>query len=81
MGRPAMFTVRRRELILEVLRAGASRRAAARAAGVDHSTLIKWIRRGEHASHPESMYRRFQEDVLAAEADPKLRVLRSASAE
>lgn len=74
MGRPAKFTVRRRELILELLRAGASRRAAAAAAGVDHSTLIKWIRRGERA-HPESQYRRFVGEVLEAEANPKIRAL------
>ena len=75
MGRPAKFTVQRRELILELLRAGASRRAAARVAGVDHSTLIKWIRRGEQASHPESQYRRFLGEVLEAEANPRIRAL------
>lgn len=78
MGRPAKFTERRRELILELLGAGASRRAAARATGVHHTTLVKWLRRGEQARHPESAYRRFLRDVLEAEADPKMRALRSA---
>ena len=77
MGRPSMFTIRRRELILELIRSGTSRRRAAIASGIDPSTLVKWMRRGEQARHPESMYRRFQEDVLAAEVDPMMRVLRS----
>jgi len=76
MGRPTMFTVRRRELILELLRAGASRRAAARAAGVHHTTLVKWLRRGEHARHPESQYALFREEVIEAEANPAMRALR-----
>jgi transposase len=70
MGRPAKFTVRRREQILELLRAGASRRMAATASGIDHSTLTKWIRRGEQARHSESQYRRFRDAVLEAEAHP-----------
>jgi len=76
MGRPAKFTRQRRELILQLLGAGASRRSAAAASGIDHSTLTKWIRRGERARHPESQYRRFVEDVLDAEAHPEMRALR-----
>ena len=76
MGRPAKFTVRRREQILELLRAGASRRTAATASGIDHSTLTKWIRRGEQARSSESQYRRFVDDVREAEAHPEMRVLR-----
>jgi Homeodomain-like domain len=62
-----MFTAERRQRILTLLQAGASRRAAARASGIDPSTLCRWIRRGERA-HPESRYRSFVEEVLAAEA-------------
>jgi hypothetical protein len=77
MGRPAKFTRHRREQILELLRAGTSRRVAATATGIDPSTLTKWIRRGERARSPESMYRRFLDDVLDAEAHPKMRALRN----
>ena len=77
MGRPAKFTHARRELILELLSAGASRRSAARASGIDPSTLTKWVRRGEQARYPESAYRRFLDDVLDAEAHPKMRLLKS----
>jgi IS30 family transposase len=76
VGHPAKFTVRRRELILDLLRAGASRRAAARAAGVHHTTLVKWLRRGEQARHPESQYACFREEVLEAEGHPEMRALR-----
>lgn len=77
VGRPAKFTVRRRELILDLLRAGASRRCAATAAGIAPSTLIKWLRRGDRASHPESQYRAFRSEVLEAEAHPEMRALRA----
>jgi transposase-like protein len=60
---------------LELLGAGASRRRAAIASGIDPSTLVKWIRR-EQARYPESAYRRFLDDVLEAEASArKMRVL------
>jgi hypothetical protein len=60
------FTADRRHLILELLRAGASRREAARMAGLDHSTLIKWIRRGRKAA-PGGRWREFYLDVISAE--------------
>jgi transposase len=75
-----MFTRARRDLILELLGAGTSRRAAARAAGVHHTTLVKWLRRGEQARHPDSLFRRFRDDVLDAEAHPKMRAIRAAHA-
>jgi transposase-like protein len=76
MGRPAKFTGGRREQILELLSAGASRREAARAAGIVPSTLTKWIRRGERSRYPESGYRRFYLAVLEAEAHPSIRALK-----
>lgn len=76
MGRPSLFTIRRRELILELILSGTSRRRAAIISGIDPSTLVKWLRRGERG-HPESAYRRFLDDVLEAEANPpKMRALR-----
>jgi hypothetical protein len=64
--------------ILELLAAGASRRAAAAGAGVDHSTLGRWLARGETAS-PEGRWAEFLRDVRAAEAEPKIRALRTLS--
>jgi transposase len=63
------FTESRRQRALEVLRAGGSRRQAALAAGVDHSTLSDWIHKGEHAS-PASRYRAFADAVAEAEGTP-----------
>jgi len=68
------FTAERRDRILEVLRVGASLRVAAAVAGVDHSTLLRWLERGKDA--PEgSAYGQFYEAVRAAEAAPKVRAL------
>ena len=75
MGRPAKFTRARRELILQLLAAGASRRGAAKASRISHSTLLGWLKRGERG-HPESAYRAFRAQVLEAEAHPKMRMLR-----
>jgi hypothetical protein len=64
-----------RAQILQLLAAGASRRTAAMAAGVDHRTLGRWIERGETA-HPEGRWHQFYLDVLEAEAAPRLRALK-----
>jgi hypothetical protein len=70
------FTSRRRERVLEILRAGGSRRQAAVAAGVDHSTLGDWIAKGEQAT-PGTRYRDFADAVAEAEgAPPRLVALR-----
>lgn len=68
------FTADRRHAILELLRAGASRRTAASVAGVDHSTLLRWIERGKSGA-PGGRFREFFEAVEQAEADPRLRAL------
>jgi hypothetical protein len=77
MGRPAKFTGARRELILELLSAGASRRKAPHAAEISPSTLAKWLRLGERSRYPESYYRRFYLAVLEAEAHPSIRALKT----
>jgi hypothetical protein len=69
MPTPSKFRQNARNRALSVLNAGGSRREAARAASVDHATLLRWLQRGERA-HPESRYRRFFEAATAAEADP-----------
>lgn len=76
MGRPAKFTRARRERLLELLGAGASRRSAALAVGIAPSTLTKWLRRGGEKALPGSQYRAFRLAVLQAEADPQLRALK-----
>jgi hypothetical protein len=68
------FTAPVKAKILELLAAGASRRAASAFAGVDHATLLRWLRRGENASEG-SRFREFYEQVAEAEAHPKLRAL------
>ena len=67
MPMPTKFTAKRREIVLVALAAGASRRTAAEVAGIDHSTLVKWIGLGARSS-PESRFARFRAEVLAAEA-------------
>jgi hypothetical protein len=74
VGRPSKFTAARRELILELLAAGASRRAAAAAAGIGHQTLLRWVTRGEAASEG-SRWHNFYLAVEEAEARPRLRAL------
>lgn len=75
MPTPSKFTAANRHLVLELLRAGASRREAAKMAGLDHSTLVKWIQRGRKAE-PGGRWREFYLDVVKAEADPAVRLLR-----
>lgn len=45
MSRPAKFTPERAERVLEAIGAGATRRAAAGHAGIDHATLYRWLER------------------------------------
>lgn len=74
MGRPAKFTAQARETILQALRVGASRRTAARVAGINERTLRDWLKRGE-AGPEGSSYRKFWEDAQEAEAHPRVRAL------
>jgi transposase-like protein len=61
------FTADRRQIILEHLSAGCSRRQAAAAAGVDHQTLSRWIERGRTGS-PTGRWNEFYRAVRVAEA-------------
>lgn len=76
MPTPSKFTQARRTRILELLSAGASRRTAAAAVGIDHQTLSRWLARGKSASEG-SRWARFLLNVEAAEAHPRLRVLQA----
>src|SRR5262245_13921676 len=60
------FTAANRQRILEVLQAGGSRREAARAAGVAHATVDRWVQRGR--KYPTTSFGQFRAAVLAAEA-------------
>jgi transposase-like protein len=71
---PSKFTADRRQAIVALLGAGASRRKAAAAVDIDHATLLRWLRRGEKAA-PGGRWREFYEAVIDAEAHPSLRPL------
>jgi hypothetical protein len=68
------FTQATRQRILEAKRIGASDRTAAHIAGIDHSTLGRWLSRGKGAGEG-STYRAFHDEFRAAEAEPRLRAL------
>jgi transposase len=77
---PSKFTSQRRATVLQVLRAGGSIREASRVVGLSHSTVVKWIQRGERAAKvaPHSMYARFAQAVREAEAGgPELLALKN----
>ncbi|MDP9329995.1 MAG: hypothetical protein M3P11_05055 [Actinomycetota bacterium] len=69
------FTSERRSLILEILGAGGSRRAAAARAGIDHATLGRWLERGRKGA-PGGRWHTFANDVAQAETHPAMRALR-----
>lgn len=72
VGRPTKLTPEVHQTIVDAIRAGASRQAAAETAGVGFSTLKEWMVRGEgqHPDRPqESIFAAFSADVHAAEAD------------
>jgi transposase-like protein len=66
MAAHSKFTAERRQIIVEHLAAGFSRRGAARAAGIDHETLSRWIKRGEKGA-PGGRWAEFHRAVTLAE--------------
>lgn len=71
------FTERRREQILQILRAGGTRVDATRAAGVTPMTFRRWLQRGRTSKAPDGRWARFYCEVCEAEgAPPELQVLR-----
>lgn len=68
------FTEEKRETILQVLRIGGSGRTAAAAAGVPHTTYLRWLAKGRAAS-PGTRFHEFAEQVEEAEAAPRVRAL------
>lgn len=74
MGRPLKLTKDRAQTIVTASRVGATRRAAAAAAGVSRSTLQTWLSRGEVSNAP-ALYRNFAKDVREADAACEIRAL------
>jgi hypothetical protein len=74
MPRPSKFTVERKARILELLKAGASRRNADAAARSAEATHRDWLKRGKTGS-PQGRWREFYEQVVEAEAHPRMRAL------
>ena len=63
-GRPSAFTEERKEKILQALRAGNYRTAAAKWAGIEPGTLKAWVNRGNHG---EPGYAEFVAAIKEAE--------------
>lgn len=61
------FTAERRNIILEALRRGNTRRTAAGLARVDPAQVTRWVKQGEE-SPPGSKFREFAEEVAHAES-------------
>ncbi len=74
MPTPTKFTAENRQKILQALQVGASRRTASHLAGISEKALRDWCARGRDGS-AQGNYRKFYEDVLAAEAAPRMRAL------
>jgi hypothetical protein len=74
MPTPSKFTARRRDAILQLLAVGASRRAAARAAGIHHATPLRWLSRGQTAA-PGGRWSAFYDAVIEAECHAGVREL------
>lgn len=69
MPTPSKFRHETRERVLQVLRAGGSRREAARSAGINHSQLTRWVQRGAKGA-PGGRWATFRRQVLEAEGTP-----------
>jgi len=69
----AKYSIRRRKIICDALRKGASRSAAAEAADITYTTLCRWVREGRKGS--DEKYVRFLEAVEHAEAEVELELI------
>lgn len=74
MPTPSKFTVETRQKIIQALSVGASRNTAAHIAKVDEAQIRRWIAKGKE-SEAGTRYREFYEQVLEAEASPRMRAL------
>jgi hypothetical protein len=65
MGRPSSLDDATKARIVAAVEAGCGRRTAAQAAGVDRSTLLRWLAAGREGVEP---FAAFESEVRAAEA-------------
>lgn len=70
VGRPSLLVPERHKAIVAAIRAGAYDWVAAQANGVDPTTLILWMRRGEREG--DGPYFEFFKDVRMARAQARL---------
>jgi transposase-like protein len=73
-GRRSKLTPETHEAIVKAVKAGASFENAAQAAGIDESTLYRWLRDGETEDASE-VKRQFREDLYRAHAEVEVRVV------
>ena len=64
MGRPISLDDLKAKRIVDAVAAGATRKAAAAAAGIDQATLCRWMARGLKGEEP---FRKFRDSVKQAE--------------
>jgi hypothetical protein len=74
MPRPSKISKRTADRVLEAVRAGATREAAASAGPIARSTLYAWIREGR--LHPDSAAGAFVEELERADDAAELMVIR-----
>lgn len=73
-GRRTKLTPETHERIITAVRAGATFDAAAGAAGVDQSTLYRWLREAEHPEAP-AWKRQFRYDIYRARDELEIRIV------
>lgn len=73
-GRRSKLTPETHSAIVKAVRAGATFENAAQAAGVDESTLYRWLRDAELAGAP-TWKRQFREDIYQARASVEVHVV------
>jgi transposase-like protein len=74
-GRQPKLTAKRKDLIIELLSKGATDKDACAAAGIDDSTLYRWLQEGKEGKTPEKS--EFYESVTRARADARLVAIES----
>lgn len=73
-GRKSKLTPETHDTIVKAVRAGATFENAAQAAGIDESTLYKWLREAERNEAPDWKIQ-FHQDLYRARAEVEVRVV------
>lgn len=74
-GRPPKYSLKRVDIIVQAIRAGASREAAAGLAGIGHATLYRWLAEGR--SNPDGPFGKFAKAVEEADAAFEVEALKA----